>query len=124
MKCGGASPTTRRFPRFPVRAPQAAAACSRLNWRDVSMGPGVTVNCFHPGLVATGFNRNNGLRRCATPGAQRPDPLPHRANRAQMLGLYPPWMKVGAQVNDRRGSRGALELVNDIALPCLMALPE
>src|SRR6516162_1964050 len=61
MKCGGASPTTRRFPRFPVRAPQAAAACSRLNWRDVSMGPGVTANCFHPGLVATGVNRNNGL---------------------------------------------------------------
>ena len=52
-------------------------------------GTGVTANCFHPGLVATGFNRNNGLRRCATPGAQRPDPLPHRANRAQMLGLYP-----------------------------------
>jgi NAD(P)-dependent dehydrogenase (short-subunit alcohol dehydrogenase family) len=24
-------------------------------------GTGVTVNCFHPGLVATGFNRNNGL---------------------------------------------------------------
>ena len=23
-------------------------------------GTGVTVNCFHPGLVATGFNRNNG----------------------------------------------------------------
>jgi NAD(P)-dependent dehydrogenase (short-subunit alcohol dehydrogenase family) len=22
---------------------------------------GVTANCFHPGLVATGFNRNNGL---------------------------------------------------------------
>ena len=24
-------------------------------------GSGVTANCFHPGLVATGFNRNNGL---------------------------------------------------------------
>jgi NAD(P)-dependent dehydrogenase (short-subunit alcohol dehydrogenase family) len=24
-------------------------------------GSGVTTNCFHPGLVATGFNRNNGL---------------------------------------------------------------
>src|SRR5262249_45104232 len=24
-------------------------------------GTGVTVNCFHPGLVATGFKRNNGL---------------------------------------------------------------
>src|SRR6516164_3580679 len=82
-------PDNTPVPRFPVRAPQAAAACSRVNWRDVSMGPGVTANCFHPGLVATGFNRNNGLRRCATPGAQRPDPLPHRANRAQMLGLYP-----------------------------------
>ncbi len=23
-------------------------------------GSGVTANCFHPGLVATGFNRNNG----------------------------------------------------------------
>src|SRR5438034_3038845 len=23
-------------------------------------GTGVTANCFHPGLVATGFNRNNG----------------------------------------------------------------
>ncbi len=24
-------------------------------------GTGVTANCFHPGLVATGFNRNNGI---------------------------------------------------------------
>jgi NAD(P)-dependent dehydrogenase (short-subunit alcohol dehydrogenase family) len=24
------------------------------------VGSGVTANCFHPGLVATGFNRNNG----------------------------------------------------------------
>ncbi len=24
-------------------------------------GSGVTANCFHPGFVATGFNRNNGL---------------------------------------------------------------
>jgi NAD(P)-dependent dehydrogenase (short-subunit alcohol dehydrogenase family) len=24
-------------------------------------GTGVTANCFHPGLVASGFNRNNGL---------------------------------------------------------------
>jgi NAD(P)-dependent dehydrogenase (short-subunit alcohol dehydrogenase family) len=24
-------------------------------------GTGVTANCFHPGLVDTGFNRNNGL---------------------------------------------------------------
>src|SRR5258705_5616692 len=24
-------------------------------------GTGVTANCFHPGLMATGFNRNNGL---------------------------------------------------------------
>src|SRR5262245_20908598 len=24
-------------------------------------GTGVTANCFHPGLVATGFNRNNSL---------------------------------------------------------------
>jgi NAD(P)-dependent dehydrogenase (short-subunit alcohol dehydrogenase family) len=24
-------------------------------------GTGVTANCFHPGLVATGFNRNNGF---------------------------------------------------------------
>jgi len=24
-------------------------------------GTGVTANCFHPGLVATGFNRNNGV---------------------------------------------------------------
>ncbi|TME80363.1 MAG: SDR family oxidoreductase, partial [Chloroflexi bacterium] len=24
-------------------------------------GTGVTANCFHPGFVATGFNRNNGL---------------------------------------------------------------
>jgi NAD(P)-dependent dehydrogenase (short-subunit alcohol dehydrogenase family) len=24
-------------------------------------GSGVTANCFHPGLVATGFNRNNGV---------------------------------------------------------------
>jgi NAD(P)-dependent dehydrogenase (short-subunit alcohol dehydrogenase family) len=25
------------------------------------VGTAVTANCFHPGLVATGFNRNNGL---------------------------------------------------------------
>jgi NAD(P)-dependent dehydrogenase (short-subunit alcohol dehydrogenase family) len=24
-------------------------------------GTGVTANCFHPGFVATGFNRNNGV---------------------------------------------------------------
>jgi NAD(P)-dependent dehydrogenase (short-subunit alcohol dehydrogenase family) len=24
-------------------------------------GTGVTANCYHPGLVATGFNRNNGI---------------------------------------------------------------
>ena len=24
-------------------------------------GSGVTAHCFHPGLVASGFNRNNGL---------------------------------------------------------------
>src|SRR5262249_26323389 len=41
--------------------PSWPTSCSQLNWRDVSMGPGVTANCFHPGLVATGFNRNNGL---------------------------------------------------------------
>jgi NAD(P)-dependent dehydrogenase (short-subunit alcohol dehydrogenase family) len=32
-------------------------------------GSGVTANCFHPGLVATGFNRNNGvLMRVAMSG--------------------------------------------------------
>jgi hypothetical protein len=29
----------------------------KLPWMDRRM----TANCFHPGLVATGFNRNNGL---------------------------------------------------------------
>src|SRR5262249_1828872 len=32
-------------------------------------GTGVTVNCFHPGLVATGFNRNTGLLRDDHPQA-------------------------------------------------------
>jgi retinol dehydrogenase-14 len=41
-------------------------------------GTGVTANCFHPGFVATAFNRNNGpLMRLgmllATPFARRPD---------------------------------------------------
>ena len=29
-------------------------------------GTGVTANCFHPGLVATGFNRNNGALMSAS----------------------------------------------------------
>jgi hypothetical protein len=29
----------------------------KLPWMDRRM----TANCFHPGLVATGFNRNKGL---------------------------------------------------------------
>jgi NAD(P)-dependent dehydrogenase (short-subunit alcohol dehydrogenase family) len=29
-------------------------------------GTGITANCFHPGLVASGFNRNNGLLLSAT----------------------------------------------------------
>ena len=32
---------------------------SELGWR--LEGTGVTASCFHPGLVASGFNRNNGL---------------------------------------------------------------
>ena len=40
-------------------------------------GTGVTANCFHPGLVATGFNRNNGLlmdlgMRILTPVSRSP----------------------------------------------------
>jgi NAD(P)-dependent dehydrogenase (short-subunit alcohol dehydrogenase family) len=34
-------------------------------------GTGVTANCFHPGFVSTGFNRNNGgLMRLAMAGAR------------------------------------------------------
>jgi len=35
-------------------------------------GSGVTANCFHPGLVASGFNRNNGRVMRAAMGALRP----------------------------------------------------
>jgi NAD(P)-dependent dehydrogenase (short-subunit alcohol dehydrogenase family) len=35
-------------------------------------GTGVTANCFHPGLVATGFNRNNGLLASAMMVFARP----------------------------------------------------
>jgi NAD(P)-dependent dehydrogenase (short-subunit alcohol dehydrogenase family) len=35
-------------------------------------GSGVTANCFHPGLVATGFNRNNGWLMGAAMTAIRP----------------------------------------------------
>ena len=41
-------------------------------------GSGVTANCFHPGFVATGFNRNNGafmnwLMKTAGPLARSPE---------------------------------------------------
>jgi NAD(P)-dependent dehydrogenase (short-subunit alcohol dehydrogenase family) len=41
-------------------------------------GTGVTATCYHPGFVATGFNRNNGWRMrvamiLATPFARRPE---------------------------------------------------
>lgn len=35
-------------------------------------GTGVTANCFHPGLVASGFNRNNGLLMSALMTVARP----------------------------------------------------
>jgi NAD(P)-dependent dehydrogenase (short-subunit alcohol dehydrogenase family) len=35
-------------------------------------GTGVTANCFHPGLVATGFNRNNGPLMSAAMSLVRP----------------------------------------------------
>ena len=35
-------------------------------------GSGVSVNCFHPGLVASGFNRNNGALMKAVMGAIKP----------------------------------------------------
>jgi NAD(P)-dependent dehydrogenase (short-subunit alcohol dehydrogenase family) len=35
-------------------------------------GGGVTANCFHPGLVATGFNRNNGLLMRASMALVKP----------------------------------------------------
>jgi len=35
-------------------------------------GSGVTANCFHPGLVATGFNRNNGALNGAAMTVLRP----------------------------------------------------
>jgi NAD(P)-dependent dehydrogenase (short-subunit alcohol dehydrogenase family) len=35
-------------------------------------GTGVTVNCFHPGLVATGFNRNNGALMSAAMTVVKP----------------------------------------------------
>ena len=35
-------------------------------------GTGVTANCFHPGFVATGFNRNNGSLMAGVMAALRP----------------------------------------------------
>jgi NAD(P)-dependent dehydrogenase (short-subunit alcohol dehydrogenase family) len=35
-------------------------------------GTGVTANCFHPGIVATGFNQNNGWLQSAIMGLVRP----------------------------------------------------
>ena len=35
-------------------------------------GTGVTANCFHPGLVASGFNRNNGLLMSTAMSIVRP----------------------------------------------------
>jgi NAD(P)-dependent dehydrogenase (short-subunit alcohol dehydrogenase family) len=35
-------------------------------------GTGVTANCFHPGIVATGFNHNNGWLQSAIMGLVRP----------------------------------------------------
>jgi putative transposase len=65
------------------------------NTADVCRKHGVSSATFYKwkakfgGLDISDAKRLRALEdRCATPGA--PDPLPHRANRAQMLpGLYP-----------------------------------
>jgi NAD(P)-dependent dehydrogenase (short-subunit alcohol dehydrogenase family) len=47
-----------------VRRIQAAAIAIEVFTVELARrlaGTGVTANCFHPGFVATGFNRNNGI---------------------------------------------------------------
>jgi NAD(P)-dependent dehydrogenase (short-subunit alcohol dehydrogenase family) len=50
-------------------------------------GTGVTANCFHPGLVATGFNRNNGIVMKAAMTFVRPFSRSPRKGAATLVWL-------------------------------------
>jgi NAD(P)-dependent dehydrogenase (short-subunit alcohol dehydrogenase family) len=52
-------------------------------------GTGVTANCFHPGLVSTGFNRNNGLLMGLGMTILRPVSRSPRRAQKPLCGLPP-----------------------------------
>src|SRR5262249_44126617 len=45
-----------------ISIPRTECAVIRHFQERMPYGLFVNANCFHPGLVATGFNRNNGLQ--------------------------------------------------------------
>jgi NAD(P)-dependent dehydrogenase (short-subunit alcohol dehydrogenase family) len=61
-------------------------------------GTGVTANCFHPGLVATGFNRNNGRFMGAVMTVIRPFARSPRKGAETMV-----WLASSADVRDETG---------------------
>jgi NAD(P)-dependent dehydrogenase (short-subunit alcohol dehydrogenase family) len=68
-------------------------------------GSGVTANCFHPGLVATGFNRNNGLlMRLAMSGMRVFSRTPQKGAETLVWLVDSPelWDQSGGYYVDRR----------------------
>lgn len=61
-------------------------------------GTGVTANCFHPGLVATGFNRNNGRAMRAVMSVLRPLARSPQKGAATLV-----WLADSAEAGDTSG---------------------
>jgi NAD(P)-dependent dehydrogenase (short-subunit alcohol dehydrogenase family) len=61
-------------------------------------GTGVTANCFHPGVVATGFNRNNGWAMRAAMTAIRPFARSPEKGAETLV-----WLIESAEVGDQSG---------------------
>jgi NAD(P)-dependent dehydrogenase (short-subunit alcohol dehydrogenase family) len=61
-------------------------------------GTGVTANCFHPGLVATGWNRNNGALMTAVMSIARPFSRSPRKGAETLV-----WLADSPAVSDETG---------------------
>jgi NAD(P)-dependent dehydrogenase (short-subunit alcohol dehydrogenase family) len=61
-------------------------------------GTGVTANCFHPGLVASGFNRNNGALMSGVMTLARPFSRSPRKGAETLV-----WLVDSPQVGDESG---------------------
>jgi NAD(P)-dependent dehydrogenase (short-subunit alcohol dehydrogenase family) len=62
-------------------------------------GSGVTANCFHPGFVATGFNRNNGAFNAVLMSLGRPFARSPRKGAETMV-----WLADSGEVTDETGA--------------------